>query len=184
MNTDNGLIIEKAIALALRAHEGQMRKEAPTPYIVHPVRVAILLARYGFSDEVVAAGLVHDVVEDTSLSLKDIGNELGENIATLVAPVTHDNTLPWDEKKKTYIEAVRHANDDVKAISTTDKIANAESLISAHARDGSAVWKYFNVGREKKIWFEEAMLTMLKESWQCPMVDEYARMVVRLKALD
>ncbi len=180
----DGVLVEKAMVLALKAHEGQFRKEAPVSYIVHPVRVAILLARYGFSDEVVAGGLVHDVVEDTSFSLDDIKNELGEKVAALVAPVTHDNTLSWDEKKKAYIESVRMASEEAKAISTADKIANAESLISAHAREGSAVWGYFNAGREKKLWFEKAVLRMLQESWQHPIVDEYARAVEKMSDLD
>ncbi|MFA6408218.1 MAG: HD domain-containing protein [Candidatus Paceibacterota bacterium] len=177
-------LVERAIAFAVRAHEGQMRKEAPTPYIVHPVRVAILLARYGFSDEVVAAGLVHDVVEDTNISLEDIRRELGGAVAELVAPVTHDDTLSWIEKKKAYIESVREANDEVKAIATADKIANAESLLGAHKREGVAVWRYFNAEKEKKLWFEESMLAMLQESRSHPIVDEYAHMVSELKTLD
>lgn len=184
MSTDNSLLIEKAMALALRAHEGQMRKDAPTPYIVHPVHVAILLARHGFSDDVIAAGLVHDVVEDTSVSANELRETLGDVVADLVAPVTHDDSLPWLEKKKAYIEAVRGASDDVKAISVADKIANAESLLTAYAREGSSVWRYFNAVKEKKIWFEEAMLAMLQESWQCPMVEEYARLITKLKTLD
>lgn len=178
-----GTLVEKAIVLAVRAHEGQMRKGAPTPYIVHPLRVAILLARYGLSDEVVAAGIVHDVVEDTSISPQDIQHELGDVVATLIAPVTHDDSLPWEEKKKAYIESVRVASDESKAIATADKIANAESLLAMHEREGSAVWRYFNVGKEKKLWFEESMLAMLQESWMHPLVDSYADMVKKLKAL-
>ncbi len=180
----NGTLVEKAMILALKAHEGQMRKEAPISYIVHPVRVAILLARYGFPDEVVAGGLVHDVVEDTCFSLDDIKNDLGENIANLIAPVTHDDTLSWDEKKKAYIESVCAASEYAKAISTADKIANAESLIAAHARDGHVIWRYFNAGRTKKLWFEEAMLAMLNASWKHPLVDAYSRVVEKMKMLD
>ncbi len=183
MNSKEGNIVEKALALALAAHEGQMRKDSPTPYLVHPVHVAILLARYGFSDDVVAAGLVHDVVEDTAVSMEDIQRELGDDIAALVVPVTYDDTLPWIDRKKSYIEAVRSASDEVKAISVADKIANAESLIVAHAREGSAVWRHFNTGREKKIWFEEAVLSMLQESWKHPLVDVYAQKVEQMRAL-
>ncbi len=179
----NGGLTEKATVLALRAHDGQMRKDAPTPYIAHPVRVAILLARYGFPDTVIAAGLVHDVVEDTSVSMEDVRRELGERVAALVAPVTHDDTLSWDEKKKAYIESVRTAPEGAKAVATADKIANAESLLAAHEREGSAVWCHFNAGKEKKLWFEEAMLAMLQESWQHPLVDAYAEMVGQMKAL-
>ncbi len=181
---NGGTLVEKATPLALKAHKEQMRKEAPTPYIVHPMRVAILLARYGLPDVVVAAGLVHDVVEDTDVSLDDVREELGEEIVTLVAPVTHDDSLEWTARKKAYIDAVRAANENVKAIATADKIANAESLLAAHAREGSGVWRHFNAGKEKKIWFEEAMLSMLQESWMHPLVDEYAQMVEKLKALD
>lgn len=184
MHMSGGILVEKAIALALKAHEGQMRKEALTPYIVHPVRVAILLARYGFSDTVIAAGLVHDVVEDTSVSLDDVRRELGDAVAALVAPVTHDDSLPWAEKKKTYINTVRAADENAKAIATADKIANAESLLAAHAREGHDVWRHFNAGKEKKIWFEESMLAMLQESWPHPIVDEYARMVKKLTTLN
>ncbi|VAW32802.1 Guanosine-3',5'-bis(diphosphate) 3'-pyrophosphohydrolase / GTP pyrophosphokinase, (p)ppGpp synthetase II, partial [hydrothermal vent metagenome] len=124
----NGAIVEKAMVLALRAHEGQTRKESLAPYIVHPVRVAILLARYGLSDTVVAAGLVHDVVEDTDVSLDGVRSELGDEVADMVASVTHDNTLSWIERSKAYIETVRIASEEAKAISVADKIANAESL--------------------------------------------------------
>ncbi len=184
MNQDGHLVVEKATILAIRAHSGQMRKDAPTPYIAHPIRVALLLARYGFSDTVIAAGLLHDVVEDTSVSLEEIKDEFGNEIAELVKSVSNDDTLGWEEKKKKYIETLRGAPDNSKAIATADKIANAESLLAARAREGSAVWSHFNAPREKKLWFEESVLEMLLEKWPCPMVEEYARLVVALKGLD
>lgn len=177
-------MIERATALAVRAHTGQMRKEASVPYIVHPVAVALVLARYGFSDAVVAAGIVHDVVEDTSVDDVELRRELGDEVADLVAPVTHDDALPWEEKKQAYIEAVRNATDEAKAISLADKIANAYSLIEAHKTQGTAIWNHFNAGREKKLWFEHAMLKMLRDSWGHPMVEEYAMLVAEMDALE
>lgn len=179
----NHTLIERAMALAVRAHEGQMRKEGPMPYIVHPVSVALILARYGFSDTVIAAALVHDVIEDTDVTNEELRRVLGDNVADLVAPVTHDDTLPWEEKKKAYIEKVRTASEGAKAISLADKIANAESLIAAHEAQGAAVWKHFNAGREKKLWFEHAMHDMFRESWKHPLVSEYAALVARMDTL-
>lgn len=181
-NRDHSLI-ERAVALAVRAHEGQMRKEASVPYIVHPVAVALILARHGFSDTVIAAALVHDVVEDTGVNGDDLRNELGDGVADLVLPITHNDVLPWEEKKRAYIEAVRRAPDEVKAISLADKIANANSLIEAHKVQGAAIWWHFNAGREKKLWFEHAMLEMLRTSWNHPMVEEYAGLVSRMDSL-
>lgn len=176
-------LVEKADALAARAHEGQMRKEAPTPYIAHPRAVAEILKRHSFSDTVVAAALVHDVVEDTNVSLDDLRRELGEEVARLVAPVTHDDSLSWEDKKSQYIEAVRAAPDEVKAIATADKIHNAQSFIAGYEQQGLDMWKHFNRGRDRKLWFEEAMLAMLQESWQHPLVDEYAKLVEQMRAL-
>ncbi|VAW33200.1 hypothetical protein MNBD_CPR01-305, partial [hydrothermal vent metagenome] len=118
------------------------------------------------------------------VSLDGVRSELGDEVADMVASVTHDNTLSWIERSKAYIETVRTASEEAKAISVADKIANAESLISSHAREGSEVWRHFSTGREKKLWFEEAVLAMLQESWSHPLVEEYARFVKRLQGLE
>lgn len=177
-------ILEQAAALALKAHAEQTRKEGDTPYMVHPIAVALILARHGFADDILAAALVHDVVEDTPVTAADIEQTLGEKIASLVVPITHDDSLSWEEKKRAYIESVRAASPEVKAIATADKIANAYSLIANHEQHGTDVWKHFNAGREKKLWFEAAMLEMLTETWQHPLVDEYEALVARLHSLD
>lgn len=176
-------LIPRAIALALRAHKDQLRKESPLPYVVHPIEVALILARHGFSDTVLAAAIVHDVAEDTACTLEDIERELGSDVATLVAPVTHDNTLSWEEKKKAYIDSVRVSSEEVKAISVADKIANAHSLLAAYEEQGTGVWSHFNRGRDKKIWFENAMLEMLQGNWKHPLVNEYAELVKKMEVL-
>jgi (p)ppGpp synthase/HD superfamily hydrolase len=176
-------LIEKADQLAARAHEGQMRKDGNVPYIMHPRAVAAILKAYGFSDTVVAAALVHDTVEDTSVTIDDVRRELGDDVARLVEPVTHDDTLSWEEKKQKYIDTVRAASVEVKAISTADKIHNAQSFISGYEAQGKEMWSHFNRPREKKLWFEEAMLKMLQETWHHPLVDEYAVLVEKMEAL-
>lgn len=176
-------LIEKADQFAERAHKGQMRKGSHTPYIVHPRAVAGILAAHGFSDTVVAAALVHDTVEDTPVTLDEVRREFGDEVARLVEPVTHDDTLSWEDKKQKYIDTVRVASDEVKAIATADKIHNAQSLLASYDTEGPVVWTHFNRGREQKLWFEEAMLAMLQETWQHPLVEEYAKLVAQMKRL-
>jgi (p)ppGpp synthase/HD superfamily hydrolase len=77
-------MIQKAIVVAALAHEGQVRKGTSIPYITHPYTVGMMLARSGCSDEVVAAGILHDTVEDTELTLEYIAREFGEKIAAIV----------------------------------------------------------------------------------------------------
>ena len=177
-------LIEKADQLAERAHGGQTRKESGVPYITHPRAVAQMLKDHGFSDAVVAAALVHDVVEDTSLTLDDVRRELGDEVADLVQVVTYDDSLSWEDKREKYIEAVRQAPEGAKAISVADKIHNARSFMAGYEAQGKDMWKNFNRSRDKKVWFEEAMLTMLRETWQHPLVEEYAALVEKMKGLE
>lgn len=176
-------LIEVATALAMKAHEGQSRKESDTPYVVHPIGVALILARHGFNDTVVSAGLLHDVLEDTAVMYEELSAYVGADVAMLVASVSHDVELPWEEKKKDYIEMIRVGGDSTKAIATADKITNAQSLLTAYEKEGPSLWSHFNAGREKKLWFEHAMLTMLKESWEHPLVHEYAQYVEKMDTL-
>jgi len=176
-------LIERALRIAAIAHKDQMRKEGDIPYIVHPVMVALDLKARGFGEEVVAAALVHDVLEDTEFSEIQMEEELGSRVMAIVRAVTNDDSFSWEEKKLKYIETVREAGAGAMAVATADKIHNAESLIVAHAEQGEGVWANFNAGREKKIWFEEAMLTMLEESWDDPLIERYAELVREIKAL-
>ena len=176
-------LIERALTIASITHKEQVRKEGDIPYIVHPVMVALDLFSRGFSEVVIAAALVHDVLEDTEYPEEMLQAELGEEVMEIVRAVTNNDTLSWEDKKLRYIETVRQGPEGAKAVATADKLHNAQSLLNAHARLGDAVWENFNAGKEKKLWFEEVMLQMLKESWSHPLVDEYEVFVAKLRAL-
>lgn len=176
-------LLEKAFRMALLGHATQTRKGDDTPYITHPVGVAIILARHNFAEETIAAGLAHDLVEDTSYTEGNLRSELGDVVTDIVMSVTNSATLPWKEKKEAYIESVKEGSVEAKAVSVADKIHNAESLIARHNEIGPALWSDFNASREDKLWFEEAMLSMLKETWTHPLIDEYEMLVEKMKAL-
>jgi len=176
-------LIEKAKNIAEKAHEGQVRKTDGTPYIVHPFAVADILKKYDFGDTVIAAALVHDVLEDTDVTEEYLRQELGDEVANIVVAVSEDKSLPWKERKKRYIETVSNAGDSVKAVSIADKIHNAKSVLLSHAVMGEEVWNKFNRGKEEKLWFENAMLEMLKARWKHPLMTEYETLVSQLNAL-
>lgn len=176
-------LLEKAARIAAVAHKDQVRKEGPYPYIEHPMLVALTLTKHGFSDTIVAAALVHDVLEDTDYPEADMRAALGEEVMAIVDSITNDESFSWEEKKRKYIETVRAGSEGAKALATADKIANARSLLSAYVTQGPNVWQHFNAGREKKLWFENAMLAMLQETWKHPLVDEYAALVAQMNAL-
>ena len=89
-------LIEKAHAVAEQAHEGQARKSGE-PYITHPIAVAEIIAGLGLPDTVIAAALLHDVVEDTSFPLESLRVEFGDEVASFVDGVTKLDRLSYGE---------------------------------------------------------------------------------------
>ena len=90
---------ERAKLFAINAHMEQVRNSEPDkPMIIHPISVGMLLEEYGYDDTVVAAGYLHDVVEDTNYTIEDIKKEFGEEVASLVMGASEpDKSLSWEE---------------------------------------------------------------------------------------
>ena len=81
-------LVDKAKLFATKAHDGQVRKYTGVPYIVHPIEVSEIVARHNGSKEMIAAALLHDVVEDTDVTIDEIRNEFGNAVALLVDDLT------------------------------------------------------------------------------------------------
>lgn len=177
-------LLEKAARIAVLAHSGQTRKADALPYIIHPLMVALKLAKYNFPDTVIAAALAHDILEDTSFPEEKLREELGDEVTELVKAVTADDSLPWEERKSEYVETLRGAPEGAKAVAAADKIHNLESLMIAYAGQGPELWKKFSRGRERKLWFEEKVLRMLKETWRHPLIAEYERLLEKERNLE
>jgi len=180
----NNNLIEKAAQISVSAHKEQRRKTDGSPYAVHPIMVAFLLDRHGFSDDVIAAALVHDVLEDTDFPREEIINILGQDILEIVDKVSEDKSLEWKARKEKYIETVKQSNEKVKAVSIGDKIHNAKSLIAFHKEHGAETWDKFNKPKDLKLWFEKEMLKAFKETWDHPLIAEYEKLVNEMESLD
>lgn len=91
----------KAKEFAIKAHKGQVRKsDKEKPMIIHPINVGQILKQYGFDENVVSAGYLHDVVEDTSYEIEDIKDNFNDDIASLVYGASEpDKSLSWEERK-------------------------------------------------------------------------------------
>ena len=110
-------------------HGGQVRDVDQAPFILHPMEVAALLSGRGYDDEVVAAGLLHDAVEDTGLHLHEIRDRLGPRIADIVAALTEDDQLEdYAERKRKLRDRVARAGPDVHAVYAADKVVKAREL--------------------------------------------------------
>lgn len=98
--------IESAYELAKKAHEGQMRSSGD-PYISHPIEVAIILVGLGMDSDTIISGLLHDVVEDTPVTLDDIEKQFGGDVAELVDGVTKLANIPYSSRAEQQAENVR-----------------------------------------------------------------------------
>lgn len=156
-------ITEKAKKFAIMAHFEQVRKsEKDKPMIIHPIDVAYILKKYGFDDNVVAAGYLHDVIEDTKYTKDDIYNNFGEDILSLVMGDTEkDKSLSWEERKEATIEEVKKLDLRHKAIVCADKISNLEDLIIYFAKFGKKDFSCFKRSYEKQKWYYESIYESL-----------------------
>ncbi|MEH6954826.1 HD domain-containing protein [Neobacillus drentensis] len=104
-------IIQKAINFAAIAHKNQYRKSTDIPYITHPFAVGMILQEAKCTDAVVAAGILHDTIEDTPTTFEELTEQFGAQIANLVlAASEHDKSLPWSVRKQHTIDSLKDAN--------------------------------------------------------------------------
>lgn len=182
-------LLIKAINRAAKAHEGKPQKASAeqTPYVAHVFAVGLLLHRAGFLEEVVAAGLLHDVLEDTPVTSDDLRREFGESVTRLVEAVTEpEKALPWEERKRRYREHLKEAPIEAVAISAADKLCNMEAILQELA-NGHDVWSKFKRGRDVQVENFRALAEVIRsrlELMQPQLVEEYGNALNRLEASD
>jgi (p)ppGpp synthase/HD superfamily hydrolase len=122
-------ITRDAIGFARHVHRDQSRVSDGAPFIVHPLEVASSLYNVGCSDRVVAAGVLHDVIEDTSTVIEEIRRRFGGQIAALVSALTEDAGVTDPRARKAALRAqVRDAGVDAATIFAADKLTKAREL--------------------------------------------------------
>jgi guanosine-3',5'-bis(diphosphate) 3'-pyrophosphohydrolase len=177
-------LIRDALALAREAHDGQMRHtgSGEMPFIEHPLAVAEHLASEGFGDEVVAAGLLHDVVEHAGVELEELRARFGDEVADLVGVLTESEAIgPYEERKGEHRDRVAAAGREAHAVFTADKTANVETLREAYAVEGEEVDAELPVSLDLKIFVWELDLEMLFHAApELPLVDRFADEMAKL----
>ena len=173
--------IDKALSFAAKAHKDQFRKTDPLlPYIYHPISVGFILLRAGFSDEVVAAGILHDVIEDCGVTAEQLEFEFGDKVTSLVTAVSENKEDSWEKRKKDYSETIMKSSPEVKAIAASDKIHNIYSLIDTLIKGGD-MEKFFTKDKNTSVNFYLNFSKLLDENWSHPLVDELKSAAEKLK---
>ena len=143
-------LVSEAIVFSTKAHDGMRRKKSNSPYVLHPMEVGAILGTMTDKQEVIAAGVLHDVVEDAGITLEEIGEKFGKRVMELVASETENKRedLPpedtWRIRKEETLEKLRTTDDiDVLRLWIGDKLSNIRAIYRDFLVEGDAVWNKF-----------------------------------------
>lgn len=156
-------LIDRAVELAVKAHKEQKRKGTRIDYVTHPLAVGILLAKAGCSEEVIVAGILHDVVEDARVKPDRIREEFGDKVASILEQCTEpDKRRCWEKRKQHTLDSLKEAGLDVKFVACADKLHNIRTIARDYRKMGDRVWKRFRRGREEQRWYYESLVDALR----------------------
>jgi (p)ppGpp synthase/HD superfamily hydrolase len=151
-----------AIELAAQAHHRQVRKGTEIPYLAHPLAVAGILIRAGSPEHVVIAGVLHDTIEDTPISIEVIRSRFGQRVADLVLAVSEpDKLAPWEMRKSHTLDTLGSTPlPEALLIALADKLDNIRAIRDGLHLDGRDVWARFNRPRSQQEWYYRGLASI------------------------
>lgn len=173
-------MIQRAIAFATRAHEGQFRKGTTRPFIVHPLEVGKIVATMTDDEEIISAAILHDTIEDCEgVTQEKICKEFSERVANLVAQESEDKSKTWMERKSATIERIKHVSKDVQIIGLADKLSNMRDIDRDYPECGEELWNRFRMKDKNTIgWYYKGIMASLKGTMDGqPAFEEYCELV-------
>ncbi len=181
---ERSALVRGALSVARRAHAGQFRQTGcdEIPFIEHAVAVAELLAEHCYTDETIAAGVLHDVAEHAEVEPDSLRGRFGDEVAALVEALTEDAAIEdYEERKREHRERVAAAGPEARAIFAADKTTNVSVLREAYGMVGESVDEDLPVSLDVKILVWEFDLEMLfANSPEVALVDRFADEMVGL----
>ena len=174
-------MIEKAIEFALKAHGGAKRKGKNRPYILHPLEVMTIVAGITDDEAVIAAAVLHDTLEDTSVTEAQLTETFGARTAALVGSESENKRegVPakdtWLLRKQETIEHLKTADRDTKLICLGDKLSNLREIGRDYALLGDNLWDRFNQKDKNRIgWYYRSVFNELKKEFgETPEIREF-----------
>ena len=163
-------MIEEAIRFAAEAHKGAVRKGKTRPYILHPIEAMAVVAGMSEDEEVIAAAVLHDVVEDAGVSPEELERRFSRRVRELVMAESEDKRrdLPaeasWTMRKQATIDHLEGLDRDAQLICLGDKLSNLREMSRDYALLGDALWARFN--QKDKVmhaWYYGAICDRLEE---------------------
>ena len=181
-------VLEEAIIFATNAHQGQIRKKAKTPYILHPTEVAQIISTITDDLEIMAAGVLHDTIEDCDVDPKVIKEKFGSRVSALVQSETEDRTSnksaeeTWMERKEESLLILKNTKDiGVKILWLGDKLSNMRSFYRLYQKDGNKIFEDLHQ-KDPTIqgWYYKSIADNLSELSDTSAYIEYVELVEKV----
>ena len=144
-------LVSEAIVFAVKAHDGMRRKKSDVPYVLHPMEAAVIVGSMSEDQDLLAAAVLHDVVEDAGITLDEIEQHFGKRVRQLVACETENKRehLPpedtWRVRKEESLQVLKNAEDSaVLMVWLGDKLANMRAIYRDWKVEGDAMWRRFH----------------------------------------
>ena len=180
---DTGLL-DKAVVFAVRAHSGTERRGKGFPYIVHPLEAVEIVSTMTSDQQLLAAAVLHDTVEDTCVTLEQIRDEFGDRVASIVEAESDKNANglsakdSWHDRKKGAIDRLAKASREAKIVALGDKLSNMRAIARDYSVMGDELWKIFHVTDKKDHeWHYRGLAASLRSLAGTPAYDEFERLV-------
>lgn len=181
-------VLDRAIVFATEKHSGVTRKGCDTPFILHPLEAAAIVATLTDDRNVISAAVLHDTVEDTDATIEDIEQLFGNEIAYLVAGESEDKMTQisaedsWQIRKQATIDELLACRDiRLKYIAMGDKLSNMRQMVRDYAKNGEKLWDRFNQKDPKKHgWYYDSFRVTLGELKGTPAYEEYCSLLDKM----
>lgn len=176
-------LVSRAIEFATLAHAGQTRKGTEIPYILHCVEAGVIASSLTnvdgeIDEEVAAAAILHDTIEDADIKYETLVKVFNENIADLVQAQSEDKSKTWDERKNATIDFLKqNESRDVEIATLADKLSNMRAIHKDYKVMGEDLWSKFNAGKEHQHWYYSSIGKALTQVKGTNEHDEYTRLI-------
>lgn len=180
-NPLNTGLFDRATLFATQAHSGTERRGKGYPYIIHCMEAASIVATITNDPEMLAAAILHDTVEDTSMTIEQIRSEFGNRVADLVAHETapSPDDAPWRNRKEAQLAQLTQAPYDSKVVALGDKLSNMRALAADNKTIGDQLWRRFHApnGKEDVAWYYRSLAEALSELKETAAFQEFVKLI-------
>jgi guanosine-3',5'-bis(diphosphate) 3'-pyrophosphohydrolase len=175
-------MINKAIIFATNAHSNQFRKGSNTPYILHPLEAGIIVSQITCDEDLICAAILHDVVEDTNITIEMLKNEFNERVADIVLSESEDKSRSWKHRKAHTLKSLKEEkSEEIGIVALGDKLSNMRAINRDLKRIGEELWEVFNVNdKNEHKWYYTGLVDSLSYLCEYNEYQEFKSLVYEI----